>query len=172
MYHFTIKKSNTIFLTIHKRYFLNEYVHIRYGLLLKVHFFMFWVHFHKWPSASGSTTKTAVWEGQKIGLMNRALLFHKVPWKIWLLIYSASQKKQKPETMECCEQIFGCMTIITYIFHEVWSICFRMIHCSNSSSHAPLSSIVLIIEFQNPFVPLYGRQENGYIRNPMWPSLG
>ena len=30
-------------------------------------------------------------------------------------IYSASQKKQNPETMECCEQVVGCMTIIIYI---------------------------------------------------------
>ena len=29
--------------------------------------------------------------------------------------YSASQKKQNPETMECCEQVVGCMTIIIYI---------------------------------------------------------
>ena len=30
-------------------------------------------------------------------------------------LYSASQKKQNPETMECCEQVVGCMTIIIYI---------------------------------------------------------
>ena len=30
-------------------------------------------------------------------------------------IYSASQKKQNPKTMECCEQVVGCMTIIIYI---------------------------------------------------------
>ena len=31
------------------------------------------------------------------------------------ILYSASQKKQNPETMECCEQVVGCMTIIIYI---------------------------------------------------------
>ena len=29
-----------------------------------------------------------------------------------------------------------------HVVHEVWLICFRMIHCWNSSSHASLSSIV------------------------------
>ena len=45
------------------------------------------------------------------------------------------------------------------IFHEVWLICFRMIHSCNSSSHASLSSIVFKIECQNPFVPLSGRRD-------------
>ena len=30
-------------------------------------------------------------------------------------LYSASQKKQNTETMECCEQVVGCVTIIIYI---------------------------------------------------------
>ena len=43
-----------------------------------------------------------------------------------------------------------------------------MIHCWNSSSHASLSSIVIKIECQNSFVPLYGRQitQQSY---QMWP---
>ena len=34
---------------------------------------------------------------------------------MFFILYSASQKKQNPETMECCEQVVGCMTIIIYI---------------------------------------------------------
>ena len=75
------------------------------------------------------------------------------------------RKKQNPETMECCEQVLGCMTIIIYIFHEV------LIRCLNSSNHASLSSIVLKIECQNPFVLLYGRQVNGYNRKLGWKAL-
>ena len=87
------------------------------------------------------------------------------------LIYSGSQKKKNRTLKQwnAGEQVLGCMTII--IFHEVWLLCFRMIHCWNSSGHALLSSIVFNIECQNPFVPLYGRQVNGYYHNPMWPSF-
>ena len=88
-------------------------------------------------------------------------------------LYNVSQKKQNPETIEWCDQVVGCVTIIIFIFHEVWLICFRMIHNWNSSNHASLSSIVFKIECQNPFVPLSGtcRQGNCYNRSPMWPSL-
>ena len=66
---------------------------------------------------------------------------------------------------------FWGVWLVSYIFHEVWLICFWMIHCWNSSSHASLKSIVFKIECQNPFVPLYGRQVNGNNRNPMWHSF-
>ena len=72
-------------------------------------------------------------------------------------LYSASQKNQNPETKGCCDQVPGCMTVL-YLYHKVWPLCFRMIHCWNSSSHASLSSIVFKIEYQNSFVTLYGRQ--------------
>ena len=32
-----------------------------------------------------------------------------------MALYSASQKKKNLETMECCEHVVGCMTIIIYI---------------------------------------------------------
>ena len=32
-----------------------------------------------------------------------------------ILLYSASQNKQNPETKGCCDQVPGCMTIIIYI---------------------------------------------------------
>ena len=35
--------------------------------------------------------------------------------KLNVSLYSASQKKQNPEIMECCEQVVGYMTIIIYI---------------------------------------------------------
>ena len=58
------------------------------------------------------------------------------------------------------------------IFHEVWLICFRMIHSCNSSSHASLSSIVFKIECQNPFVPLSGSSALGHgpdnSPTPLW----
>ena len=42
--------------------------------------------------------------------------------------------------------------LLSYLFHEVWLICFRMIHNWNSSNHASLSSIVFTkIECQKPF---------------------
>ena len=74
--------------------------------------------------------------------------------------------------MHCVsDEIAQC---IIYIFHEVWLICFRMIHNWNSSNHASLSSIVFKIECQKPFVPLSGTCRQGYCynRSPMWPSLG
>ena len=67
--------------------------------------------------------------------------------------------------------------LYSYLFHEVWLICFRMIHNWNSSNHAPLSSIVFTkLNVKSHFVPLSGtcicRQGNCYDRSPMWPSLG
>ena len=47
------------------------------------------------------------------------LIFHQslgnLTGRILREIYSASQKKQNRETMECCEQVLGCMTIMIYI---------------------------------------------------------
>ena len=56
------------------------------------------------------------------------------------------RKQQNPETMECCEQVLGCMTIMTIIIYIV----------EIPPVHASLSSIVFKIECQNQFVPLSG----------------
>ena len=89
-------------------------------------------------------------------------------------LYNVSQKKTEPWNNG---QTLWDVLLLSYLFHEVWLICFRMIHNWNSSNHASLSSIVLKIECQKPFVPLSGtctmyRQGNCYNRSPMWPSLG
>ena len=81
---------------------------------------------------------------------------------------------RKNRTLKQWKKLWG-VWLLSYIFYEVWLICFRMIHNWNSSNRASLSSIVFKIECQKPFVPLSGtscRQGNCYNRSPMWPSIG
>ena len=91
----------------------------------------------------------------------------------WKIIYYTvrPRKKQNPETMDSCEQVLGCMTIIIYISWSMMNMlsndtllkflqsCFTEQHC-------------LPNWMSNPFVPRYGRQVKGFNRNPMCPSLG
>ena len=91
--------------------------------------------------------------------------------QIFKVVKCVPEKNRTLKQWNAASKFWG-VWLLSYIFHEAWLICFWMIHCWNSSSHASLISNVFKIECQNPFVPLYGRQVNGYNRNPMWPSLG
>ena len=89
-------------------------------------------------------------------------------------LYNVSQKKTEPWNNG--KRLWDVL-LYSYLFHEVWLICFRMIHNWNSSNHASLSSIVVTkLNVKSHFVPLSGtcicRQGNCYDRSPMWPSLG
>ena len=88
-------------------------------------------------------------------------------------LYNVSQKKEPQNN----GQKLWDVLLLSYLFHEVWLICFRMIHNWNSSNHASQSSIVFTkLNVKSHFVPLSGtctcRQGNCYNRSPMWPSLG
>ena len=58
--------------------------------------------------------------------------------------------RKKPEPWNNGQKLWDVL-LLSYLFHEVWLICFRMIHNWNSSNHASLSSIVFKIEYQKPF---------------------
>ena len=91
-------------------------------------------------------------------------------------LYNVSQKNR---TLKQWNKLWG-VWLLSYLFHEVWLICFRMIHNWNSFSRASLSSIVFKIDCQKPFVPFVSLsgttcttwQGNCYNRSPMWPSIG
>ena len=60
------------------------------------------------------------------------------------------RKEKKTEPWNNGQKLWDVL-LLSYLFHEVWLICFRMIHNGNSSNHASLSSIVFKIESQKPF---------------------
>ena len=54
-------------------------------------------------------------------------------------------------------QKLWAVLLLSYLFHEVWLMCFQMIHNWNSSNHASLSSIVFTkFNVKSHFVPLSG----------------
>ena len=86
-------------------------------------------------------------------------------------LYNVSQKKTEPWNNG---QKLSDVLLLSYLFNEVWLICFRMIHNWNSSNHASLSSIVFKIECQKPVCATFRytcRQGYCYNPSPMWPSL-
>ena len=72
---------------------------------------------------------------------------------IWYTV--RPRKNRTLKQWNAASKLWG-VWLLSYIFHGLWLICFRMIHSWNSSGHASLSSIVFKIECQNPFVTLLG----------------
>ena len=69
---------------------------------------------------------------------------------VQLFIQCVPEKNRTLKQWNAASKLWG-VCLLSYIFHKVWLICFRMIHNWNSSGHASLSSIVFKIECQNPF---------------------
>ena len=73
------------------------------------------------------------------------------------ITYTVRPQKNRPlkqrDAVTKCRHGRG-VWLQSYLHRKVWPLCFRMIHCWNSSNHPSLSSIVFKIECQNSFVPL------------------
>ena len=70
--------------------------------------------------------------------------------KLFSNAFTMCPRKKKTEPWNNGQKLWDVL-LLSYLFHEVWLICFRMIHNWNSSNHASLSSIVFKIEYQKPF---------------------
>ena len=71
-----------------------------------------------------------------------------------LFIYTVRPRKNRTLKQWNATSMLWGVWLLSYIFYQLWLICFRMIHSWNSSGNASLSSIVFKIECQNPFVTL------------------